>query len=327
MTLKRKKLLGWLLGAVTCCAGLMLAEIAFVHPRPVVGDHPSSAPIALPPGPELYLGPPKSKARPDDPPAADQDPGPVVGLRKLTPEEINRIRFMELRGMRLDTSRPDRVKVKIPKQTLDDYLAERAADPLFRSATEAEIERQRRSFRKLTAAQKLHWIAQNTGTQYADRVEIMSDPEVFVTFKKNLLPVILRSCAKQPGCHSADTEDDSLSFRLFSDLQKTAPTTYANFIMLNDIQVDGRPLIDRARPEDSLLLTYMLPAKGVRTELRHPGKIESPPSFKTRKAAALRRIERWIFSLKYPAEDYGVRLVPRPEDLEPDNEEPPPASR
>jgi hypothetical protein len=306
------------------CGGLMLAELADTHHRPAAQGRAALAGLSLSPGAETCLGPPTDQEEGDSRQAGKDEFGPAAGLRKLTPKEINRIRFMELRGMRLDTSQPDRVKVKVPKQTVDDYLAERAADPLFRSETEAEMERQRRSFRKLTAAQKLHWIAQNTGTEYVDRVEILSDPEIFVTFKKNVQPVVLRSCAKQPGCHSADGEDDRLRFRLFSDPQKTPATTYANFIMLSDIVAEGGWLIDRPRPADSLLLTYMLPAKEVTAKLRHPGEIESQPTFRTRKAPGWRRIQKWIFSLKYPAEEYGVRLVPPPDDLQPVTEERPP---
>lgn len=65
---------------------------------------------------------------PDDPPDTsgggphdDRDhevvpSGPVI-MRKLTPEEINRIRFLELRAFRLAaTDTPDRVTVKIPQE-------------------------------------------------------------------------------------------------------------------------------------------------------------------------------------------------------------------
>ena len=336
MATKNKRQLIWLFGMAACCVGIMFVVLRDADARPSA-ECPSMASETTPaPGVCSYSDPPpKQPAEPDDPAVEDDEPPVPAGLRKLTPQEINRIRFMELRAMRTDTDKPDRVTVKIPKQTVDDYLAERAddyiaekrsTDPLYPDLTEAEKEKQRREFRKLTAPQKLHWIARHTGTRFADRVEIKSDPEVFRTFKKNVLPTVLRGCTG-PGCHASDSQDEVIRFRLFNDPKKADATTYADFIMLNDIEVEGRPLINRSKPEDSLLLTYMLPSnEKVKPALRHSDEVKFKPPFRTRAAPGLRRIEAWIRSLKHPADDYGVRLIPKPDDLETDQDETVPPS-
>ena len=224
-------------------------------------------------------------------------------LEKLTTKQINRIRYMELRGMRLNTQVPDRVSVKISRETIDDFLIEMEGHPRFRGR------KRRQEFYKKTAPQKAHIIAHYKGASYADKVEILSDPEIFVEFRRNVMPLVLRGCASN-GCHSR-TNDEAIGFRLFKDPKKTPATTYANFIVLSDLQVAHRPMIDRGRPPESLLLTYMLPRKEVRPKLRHPGDVEYKPVFRSRKAPKFSRLEKWIAALKEPREDYGVHLLPQ----------------
>ncbi len=223
---------------------------------------------------------------------------PVAHLRRLTNEEVQRIRYLELRSLRHSSNQPDRVTVKIPRRTVDEFLLEMEGHPDFRG------EATRREFRKLTPAQKLHYIALYQGEAFIEKVEILSDPEAFVEFRKNVMPIVLRGCATT-GCHSPNYHDDA-RFGLFRDPKKIASTTYANFIMLNEVTVNGEPLINRAQPENSLLLTYMLPDKEVRPTMRHPGRSGVRPIYQTRGAPGYRRIEKWIASLRQPAPNYGV---------------------
>jgi hypothetical protein len=228
-------------------------------------------------------------------------------IRKLTKKEINHIRFLELRGMRLtESDQPDRVTVKVPQAVVDEFLTEMQGEPDFTS------EDARREFHKLTPPLKLHVIAKRKGAAFADKVEIQSDPEVFLEFRKQIMPTILRGCATA-GCHAPGLEKDT-HFSLFKDPKKSPSTTYANFIVLTELAVNDQPVINRPQPENSLLLTYLLPAKDVKPDQRHPGKEELRPLFQSRNALAFRRIERWIRSLNnHPQLDYGVRLLPASE--------------
>lgn len=229
-----------------------------------------------------------------------------VEERKLTNKEISRIRYMELRGMRMRTTQPDRVTVKIPREAVDEFLVSMEGDPDFAG------ERKRRDFLKQTPPQKLHAMAFYKREEFADKVEILTDPEVFAEFKRNVLPPILRSCATS-GCHSPGTPVDQVKFRLFKDPKKTNSALYGNFILLNDLGHKGRPLINRAQVSNSLILTYLLPESEVRPELRHPGDIKLKPLYRSRSAIGFKRIEAWIASLRNPPSDYGVRLVHRGE--------------
>lgn len=262
---------------------------------------------------------------PDDPPdtgggglgdEGDRDivhSGPVI-MRKLTSEEINRIRFLELRAFRLAaTDAPDRVTVKIPKKTVDDFLLEMEGHKDFLG------EPSRREFRKLTPPQKLHYIAKYQGDAFIDRVKIESDPEVFLEFRKRILPTVLRGCATS-GCHNM-SYDESTRFGLYKDPKKLNEKIYANFVLLSELQYDGMSVINRTQPDNSLLLTYMLPAKEVKESMRHPGTEELKPIFQSRAAPNYKRIERWIASLRQPAPSYGVSMInryPTPLPAEPD---------
>jgi len=266
-----------------------------------------------PPAPARLLGPPEDPETAD---AKEENDGAPTGLRKLTPEEVSRIRYLELRGMRLGqaTNRPDRVIVKIPQETTEAFLKEMEGHEDWRG------DATRREFLRLTAPQKLHQIAIYRGARYADRVRIMSDPEVFVAFRQNVMPTAVRACA-QPGCHLYDPQHPR-PFQLFKDPVKSEATTYANFVMLCEMEIDGRRVINRAKPEESLLLTYLLPVKDVEPALRHAGNPGPKTIFRTRKARGYRAIQKWIASLKHPAEDYGVRFNPPPSPPRSDNDHP-----
>lgn len=273
-------------------------------------------------GPPVLGGKRDDGKKKDSGKVKDEDPEPDddqrQGMpRRLTDEQINRIRFMELRAMRMDTSRPDPVRVKIPQETSEAFLEDMSGHPDFRG------DKSRRVFMKLTAPQKLHYIALHLGEEYADKVQILSDPEVFKTFKKKIQPTVLRSCATS-GCH-ATTTDDPIGFYLFKDPKRSDATTYGNFIALDGVRVgedsEERRLIDRRYPDESLLLEYMLPLADVAARSRHPGNIKMRAPFRSRGATGYKNMLRWIKSLKHPAADYGLDDADR-DDREDDPRDP-----
>lgn len=313
MTRKITTRIRWFVAGAICTAAASLGWMVATY-----ATEPSAPSITWLDDPPSWFGPPTTGEGDEDDADRGEKPEKAAerpGLRKLTSQEISRIRYLELRGMRLKTDRPDRVIVEIPPETLAEFLRDMEGEPDFKG-------RQRiREFHKLTRPEKLHRIAYYKGAKYADKVKIASDPEVFVSFRKNVLPAAQRGCAA-PSCHAATNDDERIRFRLFKDPKRSPETTYANFIMLNDIELGGYKMIDRAKPEESLLLTFMLPIKDVKSDMRHPGGIELTPLFRTTNAAGYRQIIKWIKSLKHPAENYGVHLYqPRDEDAEPQPED------
>ncbi len=226
----------------------------------------------------------------------------------LTPEQINRIRYMELRAMRdPDAKFPDPVTVKISVDTIEEFLKSMEGDLIFEG---------RRKFMKLTPAQKLHQIAYYKGTEYADKVKIKSDPAVFKDFKRNVMPKVLRTCATV-GCHTTASREN-VGLRLYKDPKRSNSTTYTNFVTLNDYtfgeEDDPLSLINRDLPDESMLLSYMLRKEEVIAGERHPGNVKYRAAFQSRGVIGYKNILRWIRSLKHPAEDYGLHPQEDDED-------------
>lgn len=268
-------------------AGLMVAmhaDRAFADPA---GDKPN----------------PKEPEDKDTPkgPSTETEDGYAPDLRKLTDKEINRIRYMELRAMR-GRRGVDHITVKIPRDVQNEFLVDMTGHKDFRG------KRARQEFLKRTPPQKLHIMAHYQGAKYADKVKILTDPEIFVEFRKHVMPQVIRGCATS-GCHNSKN-DRAYGFKLYKDPKKLPATTYANFIVLNDYMLDGKHMIDRNDPSRSLMITYMLPKSEVPAEYQHPGDVEYRPLFQSYKHPRFQRILKWIGSLKIPAEDYGVRLLP-----------------
>ncbi len=151
--------------------------------------------------------------------------------------------------------------------------------------------------------EKLQLIVRETGTKYADRIDITSDPEVLDMFRRRVLPLVNNSCARA-GCHAGTT---ARAFRLPIGSRAGDAYGYAVFALLDPMQGGQGPVIDRESPEDSLLLTYMLPQED--NGRAHPP-VGRGPSFKPviwgRDDPQYRTVVDWIKFLVRPRPDYDL---------------------
>lgn len=252
-----------------------------------------------------------SWAESDGPDIATKSPYATVAER-ITPKQINRIRFMELRAARekavgTDDLPVDRVVVQIPKDTIERFLTWKQGSPGFQG------ERARKRFLKMTPPEKLaviaYWARETPDEfSYADSVEIKTDPEVMVEFRRRLMPPLLANCATA-NCHGSSNVE-AVKMRLYNDAKRSDATTYANFVTLREWVVNGRPLIDPRNPEKSLLLAYTL-----RTDMtpdHHPGKQPIKPMFQRGNEVGYKHLEKWIVSLRqlHEVDGYGFHLLP-----------------
>lgn len=243
---------------------------------------------------------------------ANATPSTVDPASRLTPQQINRVRFMELRASCARNIRPtdipvDRVVVRIPSQTIKDFLAWKQGTPDY------EGEAAHRRFMRRTPPGKLAEIAywardSEDELKWADRVEIRTDPEALVEFRRQIQPLLISGCASS-ACHGG-TALAEVKVRFYNDPARSDRTTYANFITLREITIDGHRMIDTNTVEDSLFLNYML--REDLTRIHHPGR-RIKPVYQTRTTTGYRLIARWIESLRsLDAEKlYGFRLLPR----------------
>jgi hypothetical protein len=156
--------------------------------------------------------------------------------------------------------------------------------------------------------EKLQLILQTTGLKYADRIEIRGEPEVFQTFRRRILPLVAKGCAKS-GCHGAR---EAQVFRLPRGPRSKDDVAYTSFLILDQLQTEHGPLIDRDLPGNSALLSFMLPPEEL------PGDEESryghPPVEKGRFVPVLRNtrdpdfnvVLDWLNSLNVPHPPYEL---------------------
>lgn len=213
----------------------------------------------------------------------------------LADAQIQKLRWTELQFERSGIVEPVRVEFAkgFPERFLKDL------------ADEADRDR----FRRARSADRFQMVIDVSGgldkarDEYADQIRILDDPRVFNEFKRAILPEVVKGCATAQ-CHGGAT---AVSFRLVSDRLQPTPTLYTNFCILQSAKSkDGRLVIDRDRPDKSLLLEYGLPAADVLAA--HPA-VQPPikPLFRGTDDRAYRRFRGWIASLRIPQPDYGVQ--------------------
>lgn len=264
------------------------------------------------------------RAEPMPPP--DDLAGDVMA--RLTAEHINRVRFMELRAAREPNINAnnipiDRVTVVVPTEVTQRFLASVLGDREFRG------DAARRRFLAMTPPQKLSTIAywvRDTEDEfaYADAVRIERDPTILIEYKRRIQPILMNGCATS-ACHG-NPDTSRTRMRLYNDPRRQDRSLYANFITLRQWEVDHRLLVNRDKPDESLLLTYTLPPD--QTRFAHPAADGFKPLYLRDDAPGYRLIRRWISQLRslHPERGYGFRLVPRtPGATQPTDDLPPDA--
>jgi hypothetical protein len=186
----------------------------------------------------------------------------------LSEDQINRIRQVELRTADATASR------ERPRVSFQDGVVKRFVD----SRPNLEF----RDFNRRNDVDKaLFMLRESRDESILEDIRITSHPTGVLEYLRRVEPVVLNGCATS-DCHGGDA---AASFALYNPARDDA-TSYTNFYLLS---TGGAPvvregggafgaedeqaaavgrLIDRGRPEDSLLLTFMLP-RG-RTDYPHP---------------------------------------------------------
>jgi hypothetical protein len=243
------------------------------------GDNrPPAAGSVPPPAAE---GPPANGAAP----RANSNPGGGL-VRPLTADEVNRVRLLEWRGDR-------NVRVRLLNDVKRRYLA-RARD-----ITPAK-------FNNMDAVDQAWEIRKNGGEDLLNDIRLTNDPPAMQEFRTVVQRTLLTGCATA-ACHGGGAGSDRFALHLKADKE---PEAYANFITLNKYQSKpqgGREaaMIDRTRPEDSLMIQFGLPRDAA--DLPHPEVEGFRPVFRNRSDARYRQVVGWIADSLAPLqEDYGV---------------------
>lgn len=225
--------------------------------------------------------------------------GPAGRAELLTNDDINMIRLMELKET--DTA----ARLRIDMETRRRYAAAKR-EPLNR-VTE---------MRPLDLG-----LAIRDGDEARDlrsEVRVLNDPAALAEYRTRIQPTVLNNCAAS-GCHSGNSGGGLVLLTPAS----TEAVTYTNFFILNKyarkVESAGgnggafsgpalRYMIDRTRPQESLMVQYGLPAH--LAQYPHKAVANLRPMFQSREDANYRRMVDWIANLRTPAPDYEIRYQP-----------------
>lgn len=264
-----------------------LADVARIVPlRGTPAEPPASAPASAP------STAPGTSAPAGDSGADDELPPPP----RISADDINRLRLGELT---LDGA-PEDVRFRFLRHAGQEDLTTEVLE-LLRMREDYEPGWERILTRGPPAAQ-LQLIIRTTGLSHADRVQLQSDPHAFALFRRRVLPLIERGCARS-GCHAGTT---ARAFRFPIGTRESDAYVYTSFVLLDQMQTAHGPLIDRVIPEDSVLLSYMLPREG--NPRPHPPVGRGPrfkPTIRPR-SEEYQAVADWINFLLTPAPDYGL---------------------
>jgi hypothetical protein len=217
-------------------------------------------------------------------------PAVTRATRLVTPDEMNLIRQNEWHGL----DQPIRVTFK---------------NDVRRSFLAAQRDVNPADFNRVTPAQQAWVILQNGTPDMKKNVVLLNDPPVLIAFT-TVQRALLGGCA---ACHTADKSKGNFVLRWPSN---TDAERLTNFLILQQYttKVGDRTysMIDRDRPQDSLLLQFALPPveqRGANVQpgtIGHPnagnyrGVVRSLPDPKTARAF------EWISALNTPAPDYSM---------------------
>lgn len=267
-----------------------LAATLFLHVLSIDDNHEEARRLLLEAQDQIQ----KSRA-----PASSQAtrPSPAAAPLVLNARSINRLKLYEFPMERLSTP----VNVVFTRARGQPDLLD-----LVRTQLREKPDADPDSLPRLDRGQpyeKAQVILRETGMQHADRIQVNGEVPAFSTFRRSVLPLVLRGCGR---CHSGAGAHEP---RFPSGGQSTDTFVYTTFALLNTWQSGGEPLIDRALPEESRLLKMLLPADPQAPV--HPpvtdGKLV--PVLRSTRDADYSAILEWISGLRVPAPEYELEYV------------------
>ena len=206
-------------------------------------------------------------------------------VQPLSPDEVNRVRVLTWRGDR-------GVRVRLLNDVKRRYLARADMQPA--------------EFNRLDAVDQAWEIRQKGSNEMLDDIRITNDPPAMQEYRTLVQRPLLTTCATA-ACHGGGAGSDRFALHARADREAEA---YANFLTLDKYVYKpekGREasMIDRNRPEDSLLIQFGLPPDI--SNMPHPEVEGFRPLFRTVQEPRYKQFVRWIAdSLPPLKEDYGV---------------------
>ncbi len=220
--------------------------------------------------------------------------GDLIGETKLlNDEQINIIKIWELPS---DLSNAG-VNIRIEQDDLNDLLKDYADHHNTPKGVNAQ-----RAFRRAKGWEQLELIFALKARDYYEKVSIRGDPPALKKFRSGISRTYVSSYFRNTfGSGAID------NLYLFPVQGQPPEATYTNFYILSRYRGQGNAMIDRDRPDESLLLQWGLP----RAAALYPAP-DVPgwrPFFSGTDDPKFVSYVEWIRSL-YPKPDYGINYTP-----------------
>lgn len=230
--------------------------------------------------------------------AAARTSGPVdqrdlLPERLLTTSDVNLIRVYEM-----DLRNPPRTMV--PPDTIRKLLENYASSDLIPARSE-----QRTALFRAESADVISLMFRLKARELYPEIEVLSEPPHLNTFRQRVHNAwLIPNCATS-RCHGGL---DAGRFFLHSRNYKDDRVRYTNLMILDQLEIDGRRMIDYDDPTMSLLVQYALPRTQARTP--HPDVRGWRPVLSTESPKLLEDTLSWIRAMFRPRPKYPVDYEP-----------------
>jgi hypothetical protein len=226
-------------------------------------------------------------------------PGPsaadVAAGNLLTSDDVNVIRVYEL-----DFRDPPRMVV--PPDAIAELLRTHGSSPLL-----PQTEEGRKALYAMPAARVAELMFAAKARELYRLIEVKEDPASLAKFRTRVHNAWLVTNCATSRCHGGT---DAGWFRLWADEARDVRVRYSNLMALLSAKVDGRPMVDFERPEESILIQYALPRQ--RASRPHPDVQGWKPALGDGNPRLLTDSLDWIRSMYRPRPSYPVDFKPLP---------------
>jgi hypothetical protein len=222
---------------------------------------------------------------------AGETAGRVGNIRLLSQSDINAIRQAELRP-------EDRnVRIRFDRDVSRRFMRHANLQP--------------REWNLIPDTEKVQRILEEGTPEMRRDVLILNDPPVLFQFRRQVQPWVLQNCATS-GCHGGNAAAQP-TLVVPGDSDAAA---YTNFYLMQRYKKEVKPtgdmlfgrgdmrLVDRQRPEQSLVLQNALP--GSIAEFDHPDVPNYRPALRNVNDPRYRVVLDWISSLRPVDTNYGI---------------------
>ncbi len=236
-----------------------------------------------------------SAARPDQPRDNGARTGPdgvPARPRLLSAEQCNLLQIYEI-----DLSTEPRIVV--PRKTAEELLERyRTNDSLRDYLGRNGLAR----FTSLPDYRQLQIMFECQARDLYDQVQIREEPAPLQYFRTQINPnLVVRYMLRyfKPQLEHV---------YLVEERPNRIEPAYTNFLMLHRAQLEGRPLIDRDQPRESMLIQWALPRENA--QFPAPEVRGWRPYFTGLEDRRLAETEQWIRSLLFPSPRYPIQFTP-----------------